>query len=127
MDNNGWPYKLFYLDASLHVAVMSLPLNREAPAAVLSQRPEIGGKRERKWLFCDHCQQEVSKSTYYRHKRFRQYENDSNEDSIEDFDSEEPCSSVSKDEDGRESYDNCNTEFDAEFDSECQSIIEVRK
>lgn len=27
-----------------------------------------GRKRTREWLFCDHCDQLLPKSTYYRHK-----------------------------------------------------------
>ena len=26
-------------------------------------------KRDRKWIYCDHCGREVSNSTFYRHKR----------------------------------------------------------
>ena len=37
---------------------------------------EPSRKRTRKWLYCHHCNQEVSKSTYYRHKKSRVYEED---------------------------------------------------
>jgi len=29
------------------------------------------GKRVREWVFCNHCQREVSHATFYLHKRFR--------------------------------------------------------
>ena len=37
---------------------------------------EPSRKRTQKWLYCHHCNQEVSKSTYYRHKKSRVYEED---------------------------------------------------
>ena len=37
---------------------------------------EPSRKQTRKWLYCHHCNQEVSKSTYYHHKKPRVYEED---------------------------------------------------
>ena len=35
-------------------------------------------KRDRKWVYCDHCGREVSNSTFYRHKRHR-FDSDSSD------------------------------------------------
>lgn len=42
-----------------------------SPSPGVTEEAGHSVKRDRKWIYCDHCQKEVSKSTYYRHKRQR--------------------------------------------------------
>ena len=44
-------------------------------------------KRVRKWVFCDHCQKEVSHATFYRHKRLN-LSKEYDQDLSSDFDSD---------------------------------------
>ena len=53
-----------------------------------------GRKRTREWLFCDHCDQLLPKSTYYRHKDL-ELENHTDSEVFDVFNADESAPSFS--------------------------------
>ena len=87
------------LSLQLEESVINHPINDDT---ICQGRPSR--KRIRKWIYCDHCKQEVPKSTYYRHKKLRVSEEEAEPGAV---------SSLDDSDDYEEHKEQCNADADS--------------